>query len=223
MQNSTFPFLVYLRDKALISTATARGFLCTGSRAAPGSHLVIPSDHLSAFPNAYPHLPARCHDFGGTPVFYKVSEGAPAALCGLRLYVRQARRGGASRSMTFTVEGSDGSQIPQGRAPAARRTGATFRAIPPCGRAGDSRSQLRAVRTTVERVGRLPRRYFRSASPMHSYLVSLSRRGCGACRSRVVAFANVWPGPGRGRNCRSTSCGFITGAEERHGSAPSFT
>ena len=97
-QTATFPYLVFLRDKAVLFDEDKSGFVMYGVQGRTWVALgdpVGPPERMGALIRLFLE---RCDDFGGVPVFYEISQRASASLCRRGPDVRQAWRGGASRS-----------------------------------------------------------------------------------------------------------------------------
>ena len=73
-QAATFPYLVYLRDKALLFDEDRKGFVMYGVQGRTWVALgdpVGPPDRLAGLVRLFLE---RCDDFGGVPVFYEVGK-----------------------------------------------------------------------------------------------------------------------------------------------------
>ncbi|HEY3045089.1 MAG TPA: phosphatidylglycerol lysyltransferase domain-containing protein, partial [Vicinamibacterales bacterium] len=71
-QESTFPFLVFLRDKALLFNNDRTAFVMYAVQGRTWVALGDPVGPPECVPGLIREFLERCDDFGGTPVFYKV-------------------------------------------------------------------------------------------------------------------------------------------------------
>ena len=144
-QTSTFPNLAFLRDKALLFDDTRSAFVMYAVQGRTWAALgdpVGPEERLSDVMRLFLE---RCADFGGDPRLLRSDEGASASLCRLRIDVRQARRGGESRSDDIHARRRAGVETPPGTSP----TGEGRRRLPDRrtgGRAGDHERAAGGVR-----------------------------------------------------------------------------
>ena len=126
---ATLPYLVYLRDKALLFDEEREAFVMYGVQGRTWVALgdpVGPPDRLAELIRLFLE---RCDDFGGVPVFYEISK-RPAPLRRFRPDVRQARRGGQSRPPTFSLEGARPASSAR-RSSGSRRTARRSGSSPP--------------------------------------------------------------------------------------------
>ena len=120
-QRSTFPFLVYLRDKAVLFNEDRNAFLMYAVQGRTWVALGDPVGPVDAVPDLIRDFLERCDDFGGTPVFYKVRKEY-LHLRGFRPDFRQAGRGQGDLEK-FTLAGGDAAkfrQVIRGRKDGAR-------------------------------------------------------------------------------------------------------
>ena len=200
-RRATSPFLVYLRDKALLFNDSRTAFVMYGVQGRTWVALgdpVGPEAELSGLVRAFLE---RCDDFGGVPVFYEVGKGrlhlyadfgltfvklgeeAKVDLDGVHARGRATHRGIARRF--------DGWRRTAARSASSRRR--TFQAV---------LSQLRAVsddwlaaKASAEKGFSLG--FFDEAYLTRFPVAVIERDG------RIEAFANIWPGPGARQSCRS--------------------
>lgn len=193
-QTSTFPNLVFLRDKALLFDDQRSAFVMYGVHGRTWVALgdpVGPDDRLT---DVVRRFLERCSDYGGIPVFYEVT---PLHLhryadCGLAF----VKLGEAAKVdlTAFTLDGSAASK----RRQAIRRLekdGRSFRIVPPCG-VPAILDDLRAVsddwlahKAAAEKGFSLG---FFDADYLSRFPIAVIE-----CDGRIEAFANVWAGPER--------------------------
>ena len=194
-QHATSPMLVFLRDKSLIFNDERTAFLMY---AVQGRSWVVLGDPVGP-PDAHTDLIrlflTRCDDAGGTPVFYEVGAAR------LHLYadfgLRFVKIGEAARVdlQNFTLENHAGYRHRQAYK-RVEKAGATFRVLMP----GDVVARLHelrevsddwlAGRSTSEKGFSLG--FFDEAYVARFPVAIIEKDG------EIVAFANVWPGAGRG-------------------------
>lgn len=191
-QTSTYPFLAYLRDKALLFDVDRTAFIMYAVRGRTWVALGDPVGPENRLDDLIRRFLERCDDFGGVPVFYEVGKTHMHryADCGLT-FVKLGEE--ALVDLTaFTLEGSQASKYRQ----VVRRLekdGGTFRVVT----ATDVTAimdQLRAVsddwlaaKATAEKGFSLG---FFDEAYVSRFPVAVIEVG-----GRVQAFANIWPGP----------------------------
>jgi phosphatidylglycerol lysyltransferase len=192
-QPSTYPNLVYLRDKAILFDEAREAFILYGVR---GRTWVALKDPVGPAPRASDLIRLfieRCDDFGGTPVFYEVGTqylhhyadfGFTTAKIGEEARVDLA---------AFTLDGPRGARYRQVTRRFAK-DGCTFRVIAATDvatvlrdLAGVSDDWLRekAVAEKGFSVGYFDRDY------LARFPAAIVERD-----GRIVAFATLWPGGG---------------------------
>jgi phosphatidylglycerol lysyltransferase len=192
-QSATSPFLVYLRDKAILFNDSRTAFIMYGVQGRTWVALgdpVGPEAELASLVRAFLE---RCDDFGGVPVFYEVGKGRLHLYADFGLTFVKLGEEAKVDLTAFTLEGSHASRYRQ----AIRRLekdGGSFRIV----EAVDVPavlSQLRAVsddwldaKASAEKGFSLG---FFDESYLARFPVGVIERG-----GRIVAFANIWPGPG---------------------------
>ena len=191
-QTSTVPYLVFLRDKALLFNEQRSAFVMYGVQGRSWIALgdpVGPADQMGPLIRLFLE---RCDDFGGVPVFYEVSSHhlhryADVGLTFVKLgeearvdLTRFSLEGGHAKKFRYAINRLEKEQ-------------ATFRMIPPGGVAA-SADELRAVsdewlamRAGSEKGFSLG--FFDPIYLAHFPIAVIERAG------RIVAFANVWTGP----------------------------
>ena len=117
-QTSTFPFLVYLRDKALLFNDDRTALLMYGVQGRTWVAMgdpVGPEDRLGDLVRCFLE---RCDDFGGVPVFYEVGKTHLHRYADFGLTFVKLGEEAIVDLTTFTLEGGPRRQVPAGRAPA---------------------------------------------------------------------------------------------------------
>ena len=192
-QSATSPFLVYLRDKAILFNDSRTAFIMYGVQGRTWVALgdpVGPEAELAGLARAFLE---RCDDFGGVPVFYEVGKGRLHLYADFGLTFVKLGEEAKVDLTAFTLEGGHASRYRQ----AIRRLekdGGSFRIL----EAADVPAvlgQLRAVsddwldaKASAEKGFSLG---FFDESYLARFPVGVIERG-----GRIEAFANIWPGPG---------------------------
>ncbi len=191
-QPSTVPFLVYLRDKAVLFSPERDAFLMFGVQGKTWVAMGDPIGSPRAIPGLIRHFFERCDDFGGVPIFYQVTKER------LHQY--------ADFGMTFVKLGeeafvplgdfhTDGAERKPFRLVLNRfaKAGSVFRVLP----AGEVPSVLPALKEVSDdwlRHKEAGEKGFSLGFWQPEYLerfpVAMVEH-----EGRVVAFASVWPGP----------------------------
>ena len=110
-QTATFPYLVYLRDKALLFNDDRTAFVMYGVQGRTWVALgdpVGPDDRLNDLVRAFLE---RCDDFGGVPVFYEVGKTHLHRYADFGLTFVKLGEEAKVDLTTFTLEGSRGVQV----------------------------------------------------------------------------------------------------------------
>jgi phosphatidylglycerol lysyltransferase len=193
-QAATLPYLVYLRDKALLFDEDRKGFVMYGIQGRTWVALgdpVGPPDRLAGLIRLFLE---RCDDFGGVPVFYEVGKEGLHRYADFGLTFVKLGEEARVDLRSFSLEGGQASKHRQ----ALRRLekeGGTFRIIPPA-EVPTMMDELRAVSDDWlrEQAGGekgFSLGFFDPAYVQRFPVALVERQG------RIEAFANVWPGPGR--------------------------
>lgn len=192
-QRSTFPFLVYLRDKALLFNDDRTAFLMYAVQGRTWVALGDPVGPPDCVPDLIRDFLERCDDFGGTPVFYKVRKEYLHHYVDFGLTFVKLGEEARVDLDKFTLAGSDAAKFRQ----VIRRLekdGATFRLIP-TEDVPAAIGELRGVsddwlkeKSTAEKGFSLG---FFDATYLARFPVAVIER-----QEQIVAFANLWPGPG---------------------------
>jgi phosphatidylglycerol lysyltransferase len=193
-QTATVPFLVYLRDKAVLFDADRQGFVMYGVQgrtwAAMGDP-VGPDERLSDLIRLFLQ---RCSDFDGVPVFYEIGKEHLHRYADFGLTFVKLGEDARVDLTAFTLQGSQAAKYRQATRRIERENG-VFRLIesPDVPAVMD---QLRAVsddwlahKSGGEKgfsLGFFDERY------VARFPVGVVERD-----GRIVAFATVWPGPSK--------------------------
>lgn len=193
-QTSTYPFLAYLRDKALLFNDDRTAFVMYGVQGRTWVAMgdpVGPDDRLSDLLRRFLE---RCDDFGGVPVFYEVGKTHLHRYADFGLTFVKLGEEAKVDLATFTLEGSQSAKYRQ----AIRRLekeGGSFRVVEAAG-VPAIMDQLRAVsddwlaaKATAEKGFSLG---FFDEAYVSRFPVAVIEVG-----GRIQAFANIWPGPQR--------------------------
>jgi phosphatidylglycerol lysyltransferase len=192
-QVACYPNLIYLRDKALLFDEARDGFVMYGVKRRTWVALGDPLGPPAKIGELIRLFIERCDDFGGTPVFYEVGRHYLHRYADFGLAFIKLGEDARVDLTQFSLQGSHGARFRQ----VIRRLekdGGTFHVLPAAdvGRVIDD---LRAVsddwlaqKTGAEKgfsVGFFDRGY------LERFPVAVVERD-----NRIVAFANIWPGPG---------------------------
>jgi phosphatidylglycerol lysyltransferase len=194
-QTATFPYLVYLRDKALLFNDDRTAFVMYGVQGRTWVALgdpVGPDDRLNDLIRVFLE---RCDDFGGVPVFYEIGQVHLHRYADFGMTFVKLGEEAKVNLTTFTLEGSHASKYRQ----VVRRLekdGGTFRIVDPAG-VPAIMNQLRAVsddwltaKASAEKGFSLG---FFDEAYVSRFPVAVIERG-----GHIVAFANIWAGAQHG-------------------------
>jgi phosphatidylglycerol lysyltransferase len=191
-QTSTYPFLVYLRDKALLFNDDRTAFVMYGVQGRTWVAMGDPVGPEERLTDVIRDFLERCDDFGGVPVFYEVSKTHLHRYADFGLTFVKLGEEARVDLTTFSLEGSQATKFRQ----AIRRLekdGGAFRIVEPAG-VPAIMDQLRAVsddwlatKATAEKGFSLG---FFDEAYVSRFSVAVVEVG-----GRVRAFANIWTGP----------------------------
>jgi len=191
-QTSTFPNLVYLRDKALLFNEDRTAFVMYGVQGRTWVALGDPVGPDDRMDDLIRDFLERCDDFGGVPVFYEVDKANLHRYADFGLTFVKLGEEAKVDLTRFTLEGSDASAYRQ----VMRRLdkdGGTFRIVEPAG-VRAILGQLRAVsddwlaaKASAEKGFSLG---FFDEAYLSRFPIAVVERG-----GRIEAFANIWTGP----------------------------
>lgn len=192
VQTSTFPYLVYLRDKTLLFNEQRTGFVMYAVQGRTWVALGDPVGPEECHAELIRSFLERCDDYGGVPVFYEVRKGHLHHYADFGLTFVKLGEEAVVNLATFTFEGGHASRHRQ----ALRRLekgGGTFRIVP-AEQVPQIIDQLRAVsddwlkdRAGAEKGFSLG--FFDAAYVSRFPVAVIERHG------RILAFGNLWPGP----------------------------
>ena len=192
-QRATAPFLVYLRDKAILFNDRRTAFIMYGVQGRTWVALgdpVGPESELSALIRDFLE---RCDDFGGVPVFYEVGKVHLHRYADFGLTFVKLGEEAKVDLTAFTLEGSHASRYRQSIR-RLEKDGGSFRIIEPAdvpAVMGDLRAvsdDWLAAKASAEKGFSLG---FFDESYLSRFPVAVIERN-----RRITAFANIWPGPG---------------------------
>src|SRR5206468_10258191 len=191
-QPATYPYLVFLRDKAILFDDDRRAFIMYGVQGRTWVALGDPVGPPDRASNLIRLFLEKCDDYGGIPVFYEVSKDQLHRYADFGLTFVKLGEEALVDLASFTLEGKRVAR----RRQALRyleKAGATFRivdreqvaAIMPQLRAvSDAWLQERSVAEKGFSLG------FFDADYLARFPVAVIEQG-----HEIVAFANIWAGP----------------------------
>jgi phosphatidylglycerol lysyltransferase len=193
-QTSTFPYLVYLRDKALLFDEDRKGFVMYGVQGRAWVALgdpVGPPDRRSGLVRLFLE---RCDDFDGVPVFYEVAKEGLHRYADFGLTFVKLGEEARVDLPAFSLEGGQASKHRQ-VLKRLEKDGGTFRIIP-APEVPAVMDQLQAVSDDWLREKTASEKGFSLGFFDPGYLARfpvavVERQG------RIQAFANLWLGPGQ--------------------------
>jgi phosphatidylglycerol lysyltransferase len=193
-QAATFPYLVYLRDKALLFDEERRGFVMYASQGRTWVALGDPVGPPERMARLVRLFLESCDDFGGVPVFYEVGKESLHHYADFGLTFVKLGEEARVDLGSFSIEGSQASKHRQAIKRLAR-DGAAFRVLLPA-EVPAVMDRLRVVSDDWlrERAGSEKAFSLGSFDPgyVQRFPVAVVEHG-----GSIVAFANIWPGPGR--------------------------
>ncbi len=194
MQSMTAPFLVYLRDKALLFNDDRTAFLMYGVQGRTWVALGDPVGPESQFADLVRRFLERCYDFGGVPVFYEIGKTYLHLYADFGLTFVKLGEEAKVDLTAFTLEGGQAAKYRQ----ALRRLekeGCSFRVLEPAD-VLPVMHQLRAVSDDwLTAKGSAEKGFslgFFDESYVSRFPVAVIERD-----GRIQAFANIWSGPHR--------------------------
>jgi phosphatidylglycerol lysyltransferase len=193
-QRSTMPFLVYLRDKAVLFDESRQAFVMYAVQGRTWVALGDPVGPAEHVPGLIRTFLETCDDFDGTPVFYEVGTRYLHHYADFGLTFAKLGEEARVDLERFTVDGSAGSKFRQA-VNRLDKEGATFRLLAPAD-VDAALAELRAIsddwlaaKAGAEKGFSLG---FFDPDYLKRFPVAVIERG-----GRIVAFANVWFGPGQ--------------------------
>ena len=191
-QTATTPYLVYLGDKAVLFDEEKTGFVMYGVQGRTWVALGDPVGPAERIGELIRVFLERCHDYGGTPVFYEVRKEQLYRYADFGLAFVKLGEDATVDLHGFTLEGGRAGKLRQALH-RLDKEGATFRVVAAedvpelIGQLREVSDDWLKVKTTAEKgfsVGFFDREY------VSRFPVGVVER-----RGRVLAFASLWPGP----------------------------
>jgi len=193
-QTATFPFLVFLRDKAVLFNEDKSGFVMYGVQARTWAALGDPVGPPEQMGTLIRLFLERCDDFGGVPVFYEISHEHLHRYADVGLTFVKIGEEARVDLTAFALEGSRGRKFRQALHH-LKRDQATFRIVP-VEQIDSVMDQLRAVSDDwLERRAGGEKGF--SLGFFEPEYIALFPTAVIEQYGRVVAFANLWPGAER--------------------------
>jgi len=193
-QHSTFPYLVYLRDKSLLFDERGETFVMYGVQGRTWVALGDPVGPPQRVPDLIRLFLEKCDVFGGTPVFYEVGQQHLHHYADFGLTFVKLGEEARVDLQRFTVDGAKGSKF-RYALHRMEREGASFRLL--CVRevpAVIDELQLVSDAWLEEKSGAekgFSLGFFNRDYVARFPVAVIERAG------RIQAFANLWPGPGK--------------------------
>lgn len=192
-QTSTYPYLVYLRDKAVLFNPERSGFVMYGVQGRTWVAMGDPVGPREGVADLVRQFLERADDFGGTPVFYEVRKEFLHHYADFGLAFVKLGEAARVDLQQFTLEGGQASRWRQA-VRRAEKVGAAFRVVP-AGEVMGLMEQLQAVSDDWLREKKVAEKGFSLGCFDPAYLARFPA-GVIETSGRVLAFANLWPGPG---------------------------
>ena len=190
-QDSTFPYLVYLEDKALLFDDRREAFIMYGVQGRTWVALGDPVGPPDRVPDLIRLFIARCDDFGGTPVFYEVGTKYLHHYADFGLTFVKVGEEARVDLTRFTLEGPRGARFRQ-LVRRLEKDGGMFRVLP----SEEVRSrmdELRAVSDDWLQARAVAEKSF-SLGCFNPDYVARFPAAIVECGRRIQAFATLWPG-----------------------------
>jgi phosphatidylglycerol lysyltransferase len=193
-QTTASAYLVYLRDKALLFDDQRRGFIMYGVEGRTWAALGDPIGPADAHPALIRLFLERCDDYAATPVFYEIRKESLHQYANFGLTFVKLGEEAVVDLSTFSLEGSRGKPFRHALRHLENH-GAACRVI--CAECVPAViDELRAVSDDwLEHKAGGEKGFslgFFRPDYIARFPVAVAERG-----GRIVAFANVWPGPGK--------------------------
>jgi phosphatidylglycerol lysyltransferase len=193
-QTSTFPNLVFLRDKAVLFDDERTAFVMYGVQGRTWAALGDPVGPPHRLNTLIQLFLERCDDFGGVPVFYEISSEHLHRYADLGLMFVKLGEEARVDLASFSIDGARGKKF-RHALHRLERAQARFRVLP-VEEVAQVMGQLRAVSDDwLARHAGAEKGFslgFFSAEYMARFRVAVIEMD-----ARVVAFANLWEGPQR--------------------------
>jgi len=192
-QTATAPYLVYLRDKAVLFDAERDAFVMYGVRGRTWVALGDPVGSVDRLPDLIRRFLGRCQDLGGAPVFYEIGKDGLHRYADFGLAFVKVGEEARVDLASFTLDGGRGKEHRQ----ALRRLekeGGTFRIVP-AAEVPAVLDELRVVSDDWRREKAAAEKGF-SLGFFDPHYVRRFPVAVVEAHGSIQAFASVWPGPG---------------------------
>jgi phosphatidylglycerol lysyltransferase len=193
-QASTFPYLVYLRDKTLLFNEQRTAFVMYAVQGRTWVALGDPVGPPESRPDLIRSFLERCDDYGGIPVFYRACKEHLHQYADFGLTFVKLGEEAVVNFGTFTLEGGHASKLRQ-MVHRFAKEGGTFRVVPAT-QVPQILERLHEVsddwlrnRPGAEKGFSLG--FFDPAYLSRFPVAVIERQG------RILAFATLWPGPNK--------------------------
>lgn len=190
-QDSTFPYLVYLEDKALIFDEHHEAFIMYGVQGRTWVALGDPVGPPALVPDLIRLFIARCDDYGGTPVFYEVGTKYLHHYADFGLTFVKVGEEARVDLERFTLDGPRGARFRQ-LVRRLEKDGGSFRVLP-AGEVRERMDELRAVSDDWLRTRSVAEKGFSLGSFEPDYVARFPAAVV-ECGQQIEAFATLWPG-----------------------------
>ncbi len=194
-QAATSPYLVYLRDKALLFDEDRAGFVMYGVQGRTWVAMGDPVGPPDRLLNLVRLFLERCDDFDGVPVFYEVSKNGLHRYADYGLTFVRLGEEAVVDLTRFTLEGGGASKFRQVMR-RLDRDGGRFRVLGTADEVGAVMGELRAVSDAwLEEKSAAEKGFslgFFAEEYVARFPVAVIERG-----GRIESFVTLWPGPGK--------------------------
>jgi phosphatidylglycerol lysyltransferase len=190
-QDSTFPYLVYLEDKALLFDGRREAFIMYGVQGRTWVALGDPVGPPALVPELIRAFIARCDDFGGTPVFYEVGTRYLHHYADFGLTFVKVGEEARVDLEQFSLEGPRGARFRQ-LVRRLEKDGGIFKVLP----SEEVRLRMDEFRTVSDdwlRARSVAEKGF-SLGYFDPDYVARFPAAIVECGRRIQAFATLWPG-----------------------------
>jgi phosphatidylglycerol lysyltransferase len=191
-QCQTFPFLLYLRDKALLFNDERTAFVMYGVQGRTWVALGDPVGPECRFRDLVRQFLERCQDFGGVPVFYEIGKTHLHLYADFGLTFVKLGEEAKVDLTAFTLEGGHAAKY-RNVLRRLEKEGGSFRVLDPSdvpavmNRLHEVSDDWLAAKASAEKGFSLG---FFDESYLSRFPVAVIERD-----GRIQAFANLWPGP----------------------------
>jgi phosphatidylglycerol lysyltransferase len=193
-QSSTLPFLAFMGDKALLFDESRTGFLMYGVRGRTWVVLGDPVGPERLRRDLVRRFLGRCDDYAGRPIFYQVGREALHLYADFGLTFVKLGEEARVPLRGFSLDGPDRKPF-RNALRRLEREGGSFRILPP----EDVAAELEALRAVsddwLSRRGASEKGFslgFFQEDYVRRFPAAVIEKD-----GRIVAFATLWPGPGK--------------------------